>query len=392
MTKQWLSAFNGDDVKHIAQARAAITSAPNDPDWHEILAICYDQDVQQMHKAVAEAKTALQLKPTSARILSTTAILLLRRSRMREALPLARKAVLIQPENGRAHAALGSCLFEMGEQAEAQIEIEKALKLDKDGWDVNLLASQFYEKSLDEQAGPCLDRLVQNYPQNANSYAARGRYRRKSGDIKGAISDMEKATKLDPRQFELHFQAGNLLASVQRYKEAIAEYSEGIANTPERLPITFCRRAKAYQACGDCAAAIADISMAIKLCNAKVGKPADAWAGESRWLTPKDYKWCWMNRMECYDKLGQTAKAVASAGELLKADPTCDQALQLRQSILRKQGKYAEALGDLNALVKLDSGVQDWYLARGEVLQKLGRSKEAAADFAKAKHLENFGQ
>jgi len=43
-------------------------------------------------------------------------------------------------------------------------------------------------------------------------------------------------------------------------------------------------------------------------------------------------------------------------------------------------------------LIELNPDVGDWYEARAEVYQKLNKPKEAADDFAKAKHIEEFGK
>ena len=392
MQKAWQSARNGDNAEHITQARMAIAHAPNDADWHEILALCLNQSTDTKHEALKEAETAYRLKPTSARIITTYAILLEQGNLGQEAGPLAAKALRLDPTSGRAHAALSSYYLNRDQQEHAQSEIDQALRLSKNDWDVNLMAAHFYKTLIDERAGPCLDRLVQAFPKNANAYAERAAYRQRANDPIGAVADMRKSLQIDPKQFTQRCHLGFCLLEMQRYKEALHEYDLAIAQEPEPNPTSYVLRSRAYQSNGDLKHAIADASTAIALSNARLKKPADVYVPEQHLMSAKNYRWCWLKRMAWYDKTGQRANALSSATQLIKADPNCDDALQLRQEILRKQGRYTEALADLSALIRIDAGVQDWYSARGEVLQKLGKTEEAATDFAKAEHLEKYGQ
>ena len=96
--------------------------------------------------------------------------------------------------------------------------------------------------------------------------------------------------------------------------------------------------------------------------------------------------------MDIESRLGYQELALADATEILKVDHACDAALSARQSLLLKKGRYLDAIRDLTRLIELNPDVGDWYEARAEVYQKLNKPKEAADDFAKAKHIEEFGK
>jgi tetratricopeptide (TPR) repeat protein len=64
--------------------------------------------------------------------------------RFDEALPLARRAVDLDPLNANSWAFLGETEFFMGQLDEAAGDLKKALQLSPDAWDGPLLLSQIY--------------------------------------------------------------------------------------------------------------------------------------------------------------------------------------------------------------------------------------------------------
>ena len=101
------------------------------------------------------------------------------------------------------------------------------------------------------------------------------------------------------------------------------------------------------------------------------------------------YRHQWLKRITLYEKSGQYAHAVSDADIVLKAEPTCEPALSLREKSLKKLGKYQEALSDLTTLIKIDPTAQ-LYTERAEVYAKLNRGGDSKADLDRAKRFDNL--
>jgi len=375
--------------KCLSEAKAALAKNPNSADWLEVMALCLL--ARNDLSALKYADKALSLRPSSARIMTTCALLSLRWGNQKRALRLASRAIKIDPLNGRALAILGTCYYHLGEKDEATESFSRALECDPSDYDVNELAIKFYESTLSARSVECAERLVQSFPNSPQAYFERGHLRRQLEHPSAGLGDYAKAIALDPNFKDARYYRAKLEQRLDLDKEAIVDFDKVVAISPPEASL-YARRATSLEKVGQLERALADLNAAIKLSNPPSQRNEHIFVPERNRASSKEYIGWWLRRMDIESRLGYQELALGDATEILKVDHACDSALSARQSLLVKKGRYLDAIRDLTKLIELNPDVGDWYEARAEVYQKLNKPKEAADDFAKAKHIEEFGK
>jgi tetratricopeptide (TPR) repeat protein len=387
--KVWKVIHVSPKRKCLDEARAGLAKNPNSAEWQELMAacLCVNGDVS----AVQYAEKALCLKPKSARIMTTCALVALSFGNMQRAFRLASRAIKIDPLDGRAFAVLGTYFFNASDEAAATESFARALQFSPSDFDVNFLALKYYGHLLDDRALECATRLVENYPKSAEAYFERAQVKRGQKDATVALPDYDKALALDPTFLESRIYRGKLLERLERHKEAILDFDKVLAITPNAAAL-HARRANSLLNVRETKKALEDLNAAIRIANRPFKKDERVFLPKETTLESKVYMGCWIKRMDAEIDLGYQELTLKDATEILKIDHACDAALSVRQSLLRKTGRYLEAIADLDILIKLSPDASDWYEARADAYKKLNRPEEAAADFAKAKHIDEFGK
>ena len=148
---------------------------------------------------------SIRLDPRNATAVRGLAALAGSRHRFRDMLPLARRALALEPESAAVHGILGDALLELGRYREAFAEF---------------------------------DRLAALKP-SASAYARISYARELRGDLDGALQAMElaidSAAPGEPSAL-MRTLAGNLLLAERRVREATLRYREALAFLPEYAP------------------------------------------------------------------------------------------------------------------------------------------------------------
>ncbi len=372
------------------RAEVALRAKPKDAaEWHAVLA--QSAAYTDPRFGLTHIEAALALEPKNCRYIARKAFLQLEEREMLAAGNTAGRALAICPTNPLALAVLASCEYSRGEVGAAQAGFAKALLNDDDQseFDVLLLAVSFYERTSDnEQAHHCMEILTKRYPNSSQVVFARAILERNADGVAPALKDFARAFELDPTNTRPISLRGNLLMRVERYREAIADYNKVIAKTAS--PEVWGRLADCYRALGDDKRAIEYYEQAIARSN---GPSIKSRIFSQKPLTSaKTYKMNWLRQTQLFEKIGEDDKAIANASEILRVDPLCPTALQIRQGIYLKRRQYAKAISDLTVLIKLDPDVSAWHTARGKAYKELNESSKAEADFAQAKHIDQFGK
>jgi tetratricopeptide (TPR) repeat protein len=388
LKKSWILVHGSqlDNLRAQKEAAAALKKNSKSAEWHELLAMaCLTTDIPT---AMAESQKALSLAPTSARFMTSYAIVCLHALSYPQAVTMASRALKLDPRNGRAYAVLATYFFQKNNDDEAQRQFSKALQLSPNDFDVNVLASDFYAKTLKQkETQACVERLVAKFPSSSRAHALMGKFRNDSNDPAGAAKEFEIAANLDAENGYAFNKLAKALAQIGKYKEAVAACNHYVELHPTRG--AYFLRAGFLAGAGQLQKALDDYNKVIAFAQPK---PGDVNPDGDNGFRLREYKICLIKRMELNAKLGHTDIAIAEANEMLKADSRSDVALQFREQMFRKQGRYLEALTDLNRLIEFDQDVPDWYKARADVYAKLNKPDLAAADLAKAKHVEAFGK
>ena len=124
-----------------------------------------------------------------------------------EALKEYRSALAINPNLERAHFLTGLALLRQGDPAGAADELRVALKLDPT--DVSSkyhLAFSLIQIQHQQEAVPLLQEVIQQDPKHGDAYYQLGKLQLDRGDTRGAISNLEAGTRLNPDRDYMHYQ------------------------------------------------------------------------------------------------------------------------------------------------------------------------------------------
>jgi hypothetical protein len=155
--------------------------------------------------------------------------------------------------------------------------------------------------------------------------------------------------------------------AIERYEEAIEDFSRAIAFEPRNAEI-YALRGAAYMEADNPASGIKDLAKAIEL------SPNSAAFYSARGLG--------YARAEAYEEaLNDFARAI-------DLEPRSPKAYAYRAWTYRQQQQAELALKDVERALKLDEKSADAYWARGEINEQLGRAELAVADLRKAIALE----
>jgi tetratricopeptide (TPR) repeat protein len=152
-----LARGRGQHVESVAEIKAALTFAPDDPMLLGELALSYHL-ARDYEQAIAVEKALIARAPDDASMLSLYGQSLLELQRVDEALPLLEKAVKLVPGDGETRAALGRAYVQKGQMAAAIPLLEPALGGDEDGALHFQLARAYQATGQAEKAKPLLEK------------------------------------------------------------------------------------------------------------------------------------------------------------------------------------------------------------------------------------------
>jgi len=154
--------------------------------------------------AIAAYRSAISSRPEDPAVHVMLARTLAFAGQYKEAQVSAEDALLLNPSNSMAHAVLAWVLGFQGDYLEAESSIKRALELDPN----NALAHAYY-----------VEILVDSYYSGTGSYDG----------VEKAIEESKVALALAPDTLETHRARGIILEATANYAEAIREYEAAIA-------------------------------------------------------------------------------------------------------------------------------------------------------------------
>lgn len=234
---------------------------------------------------------------------------------------------------------------------------------------------------------------------SALDYYERARNRSCEGDNKGAIADINRAIRSDPRMAIAYFARGDIKRAIGDAQGAVADFTIGIKLNPKFAP-AYVGRGNARRNLDDTKGAVDDFNKAIKL-DAKYA-PAYVGRGMARAqrgigsaindfnkaakLDPKSSE-AYFGRG--WVRAGNTKQKISDFTRAIKLNPQHDMAYMLRGEAYRANSKTDKAIADFTKAIEI--GVPNWahaYGNRGAEYLKKGDYSKALADFNKAIELE----
>ena len=145
------------------------------------------------------------------------------RGQLEEAEEFLSKAVKACPENQDSHRHYGETLWRSGRRREAMEHLEEANRLSVD--DAALMAT-IAEKRLALSQVEAARRSAQNAldldPKLPQAWAARGRVRRREGQLRMALADYHRALGIAPDNSEILMEVAELYAEMGRPQQSLA--------------------------------------------------------------------------------------------------------------------------------------------------------------------------
>jgi tetratricopeptide (TPR) repeat protein len=155
--------------------------------------------------------------------------------------------------------------------------------------------------------------------------------------------------------------------AIERYEEAIEDFSRAIAFEP-RNPELYALRGAAYMEAGNAASGIKDLAKAVEL------NPNSGAYYAARGLA--------YARAEAYDD------ALADFARAIELEPRSPKPYAYRAWTYRQQQQPELGLKDVERALKLDAKSAEAHWVRGEISETMGRAEAAVADLRKALALD----
>ena len=189
----------------------------------------------------------------------------------------------------------------------------------------------------------------------------------RSGQIKLAIDDFNRAVQLFPEHAATYNNRGNLLLGLALFKEAIRDYDRAILLAPG-YAAAYANRAGAYDRLGQPDDALRDYTRAIEL----MPQSAVPLAGRGRVLLA----------------LGKPHAAIRDFGRAVTADARFSNGYRGRAAAKLKIRRTDDAIEDLSRAIAFDNGNAELYVLRGHAYLGVRNFASGIRDFSRAIELD----
>ncbi len=309
-----------------------------------------------------------------------------------EALKSFDRAIQIEPKFASAWRLRGLTLANLQQRyQEALYSFDQVAKLDPNDASVQISRSlMLISLKRFPEALEISNQTVKYHP-GSWAYFARGAARYGTGDLQGAMADLNEAIRLNPEYIEsaAYSFRGALRAQQKDLKGALADYNEAVRLDPENAE-TIKVRGLIFVLQQDYKGAIADFNEAIRL------KPKDAevikyrdWTTRLLQFKPGDIEAIKARgriRLVQQDYKG----AIADFSEAIRLKPDDVDVIKARGEVYLQQQDYKGAVADFSEVIRLKPDDTDAYYNRGQAQAQLKDYKKAIADYDQILRSQEF--
>ena len=200
---------NNEIPSAILELKQSADLDPEAVEPHVILALVYTTqnktDLATQEYALA-LKNAAKLEPQNIEIYKSLGVLYLQQAKLREAEGIFKIVSGLAPLDEEAHFYLGSIYYDLKDYPAAEKEFKAAIKLKSDYHEaLNYLGYFYLEQNRNiDKAGRLIKKALGLDPENGAYLDSLGWYYFKKGDLKEALSQLEKAASFlnDPVIYE----------------------------------------------------------------------------------------------------------------------------------------------------------------------------------------------
>ncbi|HTU18084.1 MAG TPA: tetratricopeptide repeat protein [Gemmataceae bacterium] len=253
----------------------------------------------------------------------------------------------------------------------------------------------------DRKAETALSEALRLDPSLVQGWSARGKARRRLGDVLGALSDFHEAARRDPTDVRCWLQCGELHAERHEFRQAIDTFTVVLRLEPDNVAV-YRQRGLAHSGNGQVDKALADQSKAIDLA------PNDPWAylyranlqrqrgsldaafddytaaidrdrGEQRGLAA-----AYQGRGMIFLHRHEYKQAIRDLTQAIDRDPSDFAAQQARGTAYLHRGDWNQALLDAEEVIQHKPDDSAAYKLRGQAYMGLRQYRRAHDDFTRA--------
>ena len=262
-------------------------------------------------------------------------------------------------------------------------------------------ALAFHQANLLEEAEQLYLKVLQGNSRNFDALHLLGVVYFQRGDHVGAIRQIDRALKINPKSAAAHSNLGNALKGLKRFKDAIKSYDKAISIKPDYFE-AYSNRGDALnelkrfaEALSNCDRAIAlkpDYAQAINNCGVALDglkrfDEALKWYDAAIALKP-DYAEAFNNRGDIFNKLTKTDAALADFEKAVALNPDLAIAFNNQGIALQILKRFDGALASYDRAIALKADYAEAFSNRGKAFGELKRLDEGLADIERALALD----
>ncbi len=200
-------------------------------------------------------------------------------------------------------------------------------------------------------------------PHLALAFNNRGIFKKRNGDIQGALADYEMAIRSNAAYTNARVGRGNIYFNAGQDDKALVDYNK-VAELDPTNAHNLSARGSIYAKRGQNDLALKDLTQAIQ--------------------SDPFFKEAYSNRSLVYLNTGRAAEALQDVERFLKLSPDTPDMYELKGVCYMRMNKYNEAVAALSQAIAKDGTKASFYNNRAAAYDGLGRQAEAQQDRATA--------
>jgi tetratricopeptide (TPR) repeat protein len=179
--------------------------------------------------ALVEWRKAVEIDPEDGKARYHLAFALDQQGQLNEAVAQYQKAVEFDPNNAAAYSSLAIALTRTGKLADGIESYKKSLEIDpKNPIAEGNLAAALIEAGRTDEALGHINKALELDPEFADAHNLLGLVLARAGQLDDGVAHLEKAVALNPDSLEFRFNLGRVLAARHSFAQAIPQFERAV--------------------------------------------------------------------------------------------------------------------------------------------------------------------